>query len=99
MFRTEFGGEKSSILRGKKQFRAMLKHFGGKVKGIRGAWSYEDNLAKFNALTAAGKSAKQAALGTWTGEQDAAAGFAKVPVRNLEGKPGSYTKVDVLFHP
>ncbi|MGH2562045.1 MAG: hypothetical protein ACRDJH_23550 [Thermomicrobiales bacterium] len=99
MLRTKYGGEQSSLLRGSEQFQAMLKHFGGRVKGIRGAWSYEDNLAKFNALTAAGKSAKAAALGTWTGEQDIAAGFAKVTVRKLEGTVGSYTKVDVLFHP
>ena len=78
---------------------SILRHFGGKVRGIKGEWTYETNLMKFNELTAGGKSAREAALGTWTGEQAAANGYRNVIVRSLEGKPGSYTKVDVLFVP
>jgi hypothetical protein len=99
VIRTEFQGQRSAVLRGSEQFQAILRHFGGKVKGIRGEWTYETNLMKFNELTAGGKSAKAAALETWTGEQAAANGYRNVIVRTLEGTPGSYTKVDVLFVP
>ncbi len=99
VIRTEFQGQRSTVLRGSEQFQAILRHFGGKVRGIKGEWTYETNLMKFNELTAGGKSAREAALGTWTGEQAAANGYRNVVVRTLEGKPGSYTKVDVLFVP
>jgi autotransporter adhesin len=85
-------------MRGATEFKEILNHFEGKFDGIRGAWSYGDNLAKFNKLTGEGKSLKEAALGTWTGEQAIAAGYAKVTVRSFMGTPGAYTKVDVLFH-
>lgn len=69
------------------------------MKGIRTEWTYETNLVKFNELTQTGMSAPAAALGTWTGEQAAAAGFKRVTVRKLVGQPGNYTEVNVLFHP
>jgi hypothetical protein len=99
VIRTEFQGQRSAVLRGSEQFQAILKHFSGKVRGIKGEWTYETNLAKFNELTAGRKSAQEAALGTWTGEQAAANGYGRVIVRTLEGTPGNYTKVDVLFVP
>jgi hypothetical protein len=99
VIRTEFQGQRSAALRGSEQFQAILRHFSGKVRGIKGEWTYETNLMKFNELTAGGKSAREAALGTWTGEQAAANGYRNVIVRTLDGTPGSYTKVDVLFVP
>jgi hypothetical protein len=96
--RTVVDGQRSKVMRGATEFRAILDHFEGKFDGIRGAWSYGDNLAEFNKLTAARKSLEEAALGTWTGEQAIAAGYAKVTVRSVIGTPGAYTKVDVLFH-
>jgi hypothetical protein len=97
--RTVDGGQRSTVLRGEEQFKSALVHFGGRAKSIRGAWSYGDNLAKFNELTAAGKSMEEAALATWTGQRAVEAGFRKVTVRRVEGAAGAHTKVDVLFHP
>ncbi len=96
--RTVVDGQRSKVMRGATEFRAILDHFEGKFDGILGAWSYGDNLAEFNKLTAARKSLEEAALGTWTGQQSIAAGYARVTVRSVIGTPGAYTKVDVLFH-
>jgi hypothetical protein len=93
------GGERSELLRGEEQFERVMMHFGGKVKSIRGSWSYGTNLAKFNEATGAGRSAEKAAFETWTGQQSAAQGYTKVAVVSLEGKPGAYTKVVVRFLP
>lgn len=93
------GGERSALLRGEEQFERVMLHFAGKVKSIRGSWSYGTNLAKFNEATGAGRAAEKAALETWTGEQAVAQGYGKVAVVSLEGKPGAYTKVVVRFLP
>jgi hypothetical protein len=95
--RTEKDGLRSEVLRGADEFKEILNHFEGRVKSIRGAWNYGTNLEKFNELVAAGKSAEEAALGTWTGQQAVKAGFGKVTIRQLYGKPGAYDKVFVLF--
>ena len=92
-------GQRSTVLRGQEQFKSAMVYFGGRVKSVRGAWNYGDNLKKFNELTAAGKTAEEAAVATWTGEQAVAAGYRNVAVVKLEGSAGSYTKVEVLFQP
>jgi hypothetical protein len=91
-------GVRSEILQGEEQFAEIMKHFGDRVTGIRGAWSYGTNLDKFNELMRDGKSEQEAALGTWTGEQAVRAGFTNVTIRSLEGAAGNYTKVNCLFH-
>jgi hypothetical protein len=92
-------GTRTPLFNGPEQYQAIVKHFGGQVKGVRGAWSYGTNLEQFNSATAGGLSAEDAALRTFSGTQATQAGFGRVTVRNLEGASGAYTKVDVLFHP
>lgn len=92
----------------KNEFASALKIFKAGVHAVEGNWvdgelGSSDNLAAFNALTKAGLSAEQAALGTWTGRQAAKAGFTKVVL--LPGgkfmlehqQPGGYTSMSVLF--
>jgi hypothetical protein len=90
-------GERSTVLRGAEQFKKILVHFAGRFKGIRGSWSFDDNLAAFNRAVLAGEPHEEAALKTWTGQQAAAAGYGRVVIRSLEGQPGSYEKVVASF--
>jgi hypothetical protein len=85
--------------RGRWMFDAMMKHFGTSVTAIQGNWTYGDNLATANRLTAGGTvnledAAKQAA----TGKYAAAWGFFQVEILpQTAGLPGNYTCVYVLF--
>ena len=90
-------GTRSPLLRGAEQFARVLSHFSGTFIGIQGSWSFGDNLAAFNRATAGGMSPENAALQTWTGKQAGAAGYRRVMVRSLEGQPGAYTRVKVVF--
>ena len=78
--------------RGHVLFKEMIDHFGATAKGVVGSWTYGDNLAAFNRLTAQGLSLEEAAAQTWTGMQAARNGFTKVEVI-AEGLPGAYTRV------
>ena len=91
------GGQRSPVLRGQEQFARILQHFDGQFTGIRGAWTYGDNLADFNRLTGEGLSPQEAALRTWTGQRATEAGYGEVVVRVLEGEAGAYDDVQVLF--
>ena len=95
--RTVVDGVRSSVLRGGEAFQNILRHFGSAVKTIRGSWTYGDNLATFNRLTAEGMSPEAAAAKTWTGLQAEKAGFTSVTVGPLEGTVGNYTNVQVTF--
>ncbi|MBL0136050.1 MAG: hypothetical protein IPP79_19750 [Chitinophagaceae bacterium] len=90
-------GVRSTVLRGAEAFQGILRHFGSAVRTIRGSWSYGNNLARFNELTAGGMSSEAAAAQTWTGQQAAAAGFTRVTIGSLEGTAGHYTNVQVTF--
>jgi len=90
-------GTRSPLLHGTEQFKRILSHFSGQFMGIQGSWSFGDNLAAFNRATAGGMPIEDAARQTWTGRQAAAAGYARVVVRLLEGTPGAYTRVKVVF--
>jgi hypothetical protein len=78
--------------RGNVLFKEMINHFGDTAKGVVGSWTYGDNLAAFNRLTAQGMSLEEAAAQTWTGMQAARNGFTKVEAI-AEGAPGAYTRV------
>lgn len=91
----------SSLLNAKQEFRAQVAN--RPLTGIKGTWTFGDNLAEFNRLTGAGLSPEEAALKTWTGQRAVEAGFTKVTfgektVENLRmQKPGAYTAIAVLF--
>ena len=82
--------------RGNVLFKEMINHFGDTAKGVVGSWTYADNLAAFNRLTAQGMSLEEAAAQTWTGMQAARNGFTNVEVI-AEGAPGAYTRVLAKF--
>jgi hypothetical protein len=82
--------------RGNVLFKEMINHFRDTAKGVVGSWTYGDNLAAFNRLTAQGMSLEEAAAQTWTGMQAARNGFTKVEVI-AEGAPGAYTSVLAKF--
>ncbi len=94
-FVIEAGAE--SPVRGTKMFEDMMAHFGGKVTAVRGSWSYGDNLAELNRLTANGMSLEEASKLTWTGRRCGDKGFTNVVSENVVGSPGNYTKVLVKF--
>ena len=79
--------------RGHVLFKEMIDHFGATAKGVVGSWTYGDNLAAFNRLTAQGLSLEEAAAQTWTGMQAGRNGFTgwKSSRRVLRGPiPGSW---------
>lgn len=79
-------------------FAAMMKHFGSSVMAVRGSWTYGDNLAHVNTLTAgSGTSMDAAARQTWTGKRCAEWDFFFVEVLNVVGTPGHYISVQVRF--
>jgi hypothetical protein len=80
-------------------FDEMMKHFGAQVTSIQGNWTYGDNLATVNRLTAGGgMSLEDAAKHGPTGRYAATWGFTTVEVLPLtQGIPGNYTRVYVLF--
>lgn len=91
----------SKILRAKDEYRRALAEL--KAASIKSSWTFGDNLAEFNRLTAHGVPPKEAALGTWTGKLAAEAGFTKVTfgeqtLKNLATqKSGQYMGVAVHF--
>jgi hypothetical protein len=91
---------RSSSLRGKEQYEAVVKYFEGKFTKIEGHWEagpLDANLAEFNRLTGLGVSPQQAARQTWSGIQAKEAGYTHVEVKDLQGTPGHYSKVRVHF--
>jgi hypothetical protein len=89
-------GEDSPV-RGTAMFKKMLNHFGGAVKGIRGVWTYGDNLRELNRLTKSGMSVAQAAEKTWTGKRAIDSGFKSMKVIEAVGTPGNYSRIIVVF--
>ena len=51
----------------------------------------------FNAATAKGSSAEEAAAKTWTGQRALEAGYPKTKILEARGKKGHFTEVRVLF--
>ncbi len=83
--------------RGHVLFEAMIQRFGTNARGVMGCWTYGNNLARFNQLTAQGMPLEQAAAATWTGSQAIRLGFTTVVVVTAQGMPGAYTKVLAEF--
>jgi hypothetical protein len=82
-------------------FEVAWDHFlseGINILGIRGEWSFGDNLEEVNRLTANNAlKLEDAAMLTWTGLRAGDKGFINVLILDADGSPGSYVSVDVLF--
>lgn len=82
-------------------FRQMWDHFaaqGTRIVAIEGEWTFGDNLATVNQLTASGLTCLEAAEQTWTAARARGVGFTTIseavpPV----GTSGQYTEVYVRF--
>jgi hypothetical protein len=78
-------------------FEQMMGYFSPHVTAIQGNWTYGDNLATVNAITATGVSLEVAALRGPTGRFAASHGYRKVSVLSTVGLDGAYSSVKVLF--
>lgn len=74
-----------------------MARFQDEVRGIKGGWHWGDNLMEFNRLSAQSRSNEETAFRTWTGQQALKFHFSQVEFLKLEGSPGQYTDVEVLF--
>ena len=97
-----WAGEGSSI-RGTEMNR-MVRHFGEKVRGIRGVWRANSrgepstNIDKVNELTAKGMALSEAIRQAWTVTRAAKLGYRRVRLLGTpEGEAGAYRKIDVLI--
>lgn len=88
---------------GKWLFEIAWDHFqqcGAIVTGIRGDWTFGDNLDVINRLTVSKKMAVEVACRhTWAYDRARSKGFTSVMVIDVDGNPGNYNAVDVLFLP
>jgi hypothetical protein len=85
-------------------FQVAWDHFvqGGQVtiKGIRGDWTFGDNLETINRLTAGNQmTLEEASRHTWTFQQPSRRGFTRYHYLDSDGGPGNYTEVQVVFLP
>ncbi|MBY0459075.1 MAG: hypothetical protein K2V38_17200 [Gemmataceae bacterium] len=84
-------------------FQAAWDHFlsmGVTVLGVRGEWTFGDNLDMVNRLTAnSAMSLEDAARLTWTGLRAQEKGFSTVSIIDQDGSPGNYLSIDVVFLP
>jgi hypothetical protein len=79
------------------------EHFlrqGTAMTGIRGEWTFGDNLDRVNALTQGGRGPlEDAAWQTWSAARAWERGMRTLIVLATDGAPGQYRSVDVLFMP
>jgi hypothetical protein len=79
------------------------EHFlrqGCSIAGIRGEWTFGDNLDQVNALTQGGRvPVEDAARQTWSAARAWERGLRTLVVLAADGAPGQYRSVDVLFTP
>jgi hypothetical protein len=68
------------------------------IKGVRGDWTFGDNLATINRLTAGNQmTLEEASKHTWTFQQASQRGFTRYQFLGSDGGPGNYTEVQVVF--
>jgi hypothetical protein len=88
---------------GSEMLADVMGKIGGNAKGMRGTWlgggDMKDNLDSFNAgIQSLKLTPEEAARLTFTGKQATKYGFTgRVQIEKLEGTPGNYTKVEVVF--
>jgi hypothetical protein len=79
------------------------EHFlrqGRAIAGIRGEWTFGDNLDVVNALTQEGRMAvEDAAQQTWSAARARERGMRTLVLLATAGTPGQYHSIDVLFTP
>jgi hypothetical protein len=93
---------KRSKMRGRALIQAIIDHFkkNPNFKGVRGAWTYGDNLKVVNELVSQNVPLEEAVKRTPTGLSAIGFGFPNPRiVRKLQGPDGKYTKLEVLFDP
>lgn len=70
------------------------------IKGVRGDWTFGDNLATVNRLTAGNQmTLEEASRQTWTYRQASQNGFTRYHYLDSDGSSGNYTEVQVVFLP
>ncbi len=70
------------------------------ITGVRGDWTFGDNLDTVNDLTAGGKmTLEEASKQTWTYQQARIKGFSTYHYLDCVGSPGKYSEVQVVFLP
>lgn len=89
---------------GKWMFEAAWDYLVGEqkvvIRGVRGDWTWGDNLDTVNRLTAGGAmSLEEACKRTWTYQRAASKGFGRYQYIDARGSPGKYVSVDVVFLP
>jgi hypothetical protein len=95
-------GERGT-LSGSYMFGRMLAHFASEntaINVIRGNWTYESNLDRFNRLLRVGLAPEEAAAGTITGQWAARHEYTTgidVVAEPSTAAPGAYTKVTAKF--
>jgi hypothetical protein len=68
------------------------------ITGIRGDWTFGDNLATVNRLTAGNQmTLEEASRQTWTYQQASRRGFTRYHHLDSDGSPGNYVEVQVVF--
>jgi hypothetical protein len=81
----------------KDQMQKIFDHFGSRADSVRVSF-IQDNQASFNRLTGAGGlSPEEAARTMLAGKRIEQAGFTNLSVGRLEGEPGNYTKIELLW--
>ena len=97
------GSNGQKIASGENVFEAIYQvtehNSNAPINGIRGIWTYGDNLKTFNELIKAGKTESEAALNTFTGRMAQSKGFNKVSsISGTQNSDGTYQTVNsVLF--
>jgi len=72
----------------------------GTIQGIRGDWTFGDNLRDVNRLTAGGSwQLEDAIRRTWGFARATSKGFPTLQILDVNGQPGRYRSIDVLFLP
>jgi hypothetical protein len=70
------------------------------IAGIRGEWTFGDNLLVVNALTKGGRMpVEDAAWRTWSAARARERGMRTLTLLATDGMPGHYRSIDVLFTP
>jgi hypothetical protein len=70
------------------------------INGIRGDWTFGENLTTINKLTTNNQMTVEAAAqdpGLWAFQRASSKGFTKVRVLDTDGAPGNYISIDVVY--
>ncbi|CAB3807808.1 hypothetical protein LMG28614_06674 [Paraburkholderia ultramafica] len=97
--------EANTTVRGSEVFEAILEEFrsgGDTVRGIRGLWYGEDNLATFNEFIQKKMTPEEAAGETFTGKMAKRSGYPKVRIdyaKSVRNPDGTFKRAELWFDP